>query len=147
MEEMMRWQIPAFGNWEYYDDLDISHYFDCVGHDTLFPPCFFCEEELFKAPVAMPVKYSYPYDDHCRRKVRKKVSGAGENKRSKKVQEQRKQERVCNATAATPRRRTAPMAVDEDLYKIPPELLYPKRKRKKVLRSLLSGCMGVACIR
>ncbi|KAI0492712.1 hypothetical protein KFK09_026988 [Dendrobium nobile] len=146
MEEMMKRQIPAFGNWEYYDDIPITHYFDYVSQSGLFPPCFFCEDDLFKVPVAMPLKYAYPYDDHCCRKVRK-VSGAGEEKNNKKVQEQKKQAKVSNTTAAEPRRRISPMAVDEDLYKIPPELLYPKPKRTKVLRTFFSGCMGIGCVR
>lgn len=44
------------------------------------------------------------------------------------VKEQKKLGRVCDMTEE-PRRTRAPKAVDEDLYKIPPELLHEKPKR------------------
>ena len=53
--------------------------------------------------------------------------------------QQRKQGKVCDVTVtapATPRRVRAPKAVDEDLYKIPPELLYQKPKRVSIFSSL-----------
>ncbi|KAG0495753.1 hypothetical protein HPP92_000444 [Vanilla planifolia] len=37
-------------------------------------------------------------------------------------------------------------AMDEDLYKIPPELLYRSPKKRRLLRSLWSGCLGLDCI-
>ncbi|XP_020592502.1 uncharacterized protein LOC110033015 isoform X3 [Phalaenopsis equestris] len=62
--------------------------------------------------------------------------------------QQTKHKSVCDITAVMPRSRRAPMAVDEDLYKIPPELLYAEPKREKVMRNLLWGCMGgLNCIR
>lgn len=45
------------------------------------------------------------------------------------VKEQKKLGRVCDMTEEEPRRTRAPKAVDEDLYKIPPELLHEKPKR------------------
>ncbi|KAL0906662.1 hypothetical protein M5K25_025175 [Dendrobium thyrsiflorum] len=136
MEEMKRWKVPAFGNWENCDEMPITRYFDSVSHAGTS----FCgEEDLFKVPVAMPLKHGYPYSGHCRRKVRQ-GNGVGVEKQLMK------QGRGFDAIAGTPRRRKAPMAVDEDLYKIPPELLYQKPKRKKLLRKLLSGCMGLNCI-
>ena len=55
----------------------------------------------------------------------KKGGGKGEKQR-------RKQERGCGVTPQDSSQRRpgrAPKAVDEDLYKIPPELLYQKPKR------------------
>ncbi|XP_039126124.1 uncharacterized protein LOC120262128 [Dioscorea cayenensis subsp. rotundata] len=37
-------------------------------------------------------------------------------------------------------------AVDEDLYKIPPELFYQKSHKKRFLRSFWFGCLGLNCI-
>ncbi|KAJ8465762.1 hypothetical protein OPV22_028314 [Ensete ventricosum] len=55
--------------------------------------------------------------------------------------------RVCDVAAQTTARGgRAPKAVDEDLYKIPPELLHQKPERKMLLWSLVSGCMGLNCI-
>ncbi|PKA60920.1 hypothetical protein AXF42_Ash006555 [Apostasia shenzhenica] len=39
-----------------------------------------------------------------------------------------------------------PMAMDEDLYKIPPELLHRIPKRRRMRRSIWSACLGLNCI-
>ncbi|XP_039133904.1 uncharacterized protein LOC120270898 [Dioscorea cayenensis subsp. rotundata] len=44
------------------------------------------------------------------------------------------------------RRHRIPMAVDEDLYEIPPELLYQKSNRRRCVRSFWLGCLGLNCI-
>ncbi|KAK8923810.1 hypothetical protein KSP39_PZI019338 [Platanthera zijinensis] len=121
--EMRRWKIPEFGSWGYYEGC----------------------EDLFNVPVAMPVKCRRPYAGHYRQKVAPKMSGAGTETNYSKEQKQRKQRKVCNAADCPPRRPRAPMAVDEDLYKIPPELLYQKPKTKRMLKNLISGCMGLNC--
>ncbi|KAI0516019.1 hypothetical protein KFK09_008691 [Dendrobium nobile] len=77
---------------------------------------FFGEEDLFQVPMAMPVDSAYLKGGLCRRKVRN---------------------RSCSG---------APKAVDEDLYKIPQELLYQKPRRKRLLKNLVSGCLGLSCI-
>ncbi|CAL9079363.1 unnamed protein product [Musa textilis] len=102
---MSRHHIPAFGDWDYWDDLRMS------------------------------VRPAYhPHHQHHQRKVNR----GGEK--------QRKQGWVCDVAAQTTARGgRAPKAVDEDLYKIPPELLHQKPERKMLLRSLVSGCMGLNC--
>ncbi|KAK8943507.1 hypothetical protein KSP40_PGU021817 [Platanthera guangdongensis] len=102
---MRRWKIPEFESWGYYEGY----------------------EDLFNVPVAMPVKCRLPYTGHYRQKA-PKMSGAGTETNYTKEQKQRKQRKVCNAADCPPRRPRAAMAVDEDLYKIPPELLYKKPK-------------------
>ncbi|PKU75224.1 hypothetical protein MA16_Dca015746 [Dendrobium catenatum] len=61
---MKRWKVHAFGNWENCDEMPITRYFDSVSQAGT---SFFGEEDLFKVPVAMPMKHGYPYGGHCRR--------------------------------------------------------------------------------
>ncbi|KMZ60370.1 hypothetical protein ZOSMA_5G02370 [Zostera marina] len=37
-------------------------------------------------------------------------------------------------------------AVDEDLYKIPPEFLYQKPKKRMVVSDFWKRCLGLSCI-
>lgn len=139
MEEMKRWAIPAFGNWEYCDHISAAHYYESGYQQDMIPTTAFDEEDLFKVPVALPVKSIRPYGGgHCSRKGRK-ANGVGME------QQQRRHGRVCNPAAGAPRRRRSPTAVDEDLYKIPPELFCQTPKRKRLVRKLLSRCMGLNC--
>uniref|UniRef100_A0A1D1Y9D2 RPM1-interacting protein 4 n=1 Tax=Anthurium amnicola TaxID=1678845 RepID=A0A1D1Y9D2_9ARAE len=112
------------------------------------------EEDLFKVPAPPPVVVTaYP------RKVRKGATVEKQLKQQRKQrqvreeqtpQQPKKQGRVCDCDVTTrqpTRRPRAPKAVDEDLYKIPPELLYQKPRRKKTLMSeFLSRCLGLNCI-
>ncbi|KAG6490928.1 uncharacterized protein LOC122006870 isoform X1 [Zingiber officinale] len=133
-----RQSIPAFGNWDYCSDLPITQYFESAVQAGLVRGCQFHGEaaagdDLFKLP---PLRAS------CGGRVKK-----GDEKQHQRGQE-RKQGKVFDdaAVGGGARLRRDPKAVDEDLYKIPPELLYKKPKRKRVLRSLWSGCMGLHCI-
>nr|CAD1820297.1 unnamed protein product [Ananas comosus var. bracteatus] len=98
-----------------------------------------------------------PNDDHPRKQVRR--SGVVEREYVQcgvKEQQQRKQQlqgrvvvaqNIVVAAGPSPRKPPrAPKAVDEDLYKIPPEFLYEKPRRKKLLRNLWSGCLGLNCV-
>lgn len=151
MEDRRRWQIPEFGNWDFGDEMPITQYFESARQAGLVRADFFgaaCEEDLFKVPVAVPVKPSYQDGLHHRKSRKKSNSSVGEEKPHSKEQKGRKQGTASGVVAGGPTRRfkAAPKAVDEDLYKIPPELLYQKPKRKKLLRNLLSGCLGLNCI-
>ncbi|XP_073007655.1 uncharacterized protein [Typha latifolia] len=129
MEDLKRPQIPKFGNWDCYEELPITQYFDSAMQAGFIHGHYFGEDgDLFKVPVPV-VK---PSQIHHHRKARK---GGREREYSTRKEQQRKQER--------PRE---PKAVDEDLYKIPPELLYQKPKRKRLLRDLWAGCLGINCV-
>ncbi|KAH0464489.1 hypothetical protein IEQ34_007275 [Dendrobium chrysotoxum] len=129
-------QIPAFGSW---------HYREPVVEPGLTRASFFGEEDLFKVPVAMPVDSAYLKGGLCRRKVRKR-SGVGLDKQCSRELMQRKKGNAGDFAIGAPSSSGAPKAVDEDLYKIPQELLYQKPKRKRLLKNLLSGCLGLSCI-
>ncbi|KAH7682981.1 hypothetical protein IHE45_05G154500 [Dioscorea alata] len=125
MEDTNRWgSIPAFGNWEFYEELPITQYFEV---------------------------HAKPSQNH-HKKVRQSAKGTGavvhqnQNQNQKQRQKQ-KQSKVCDVLPQTqPKRVKHPKAVDEDLYKIPPELLQQKPKRKRMLVSFLLGCIRMNCI-
>ncbi|KAJ8464288.1 hypothetical protein OPV22_026840 [Ensete ventricosum] len=133
-----RRRIPAFGNWDYSDELPITQYFESAAQAGLIrDQCSSGDDKLSK-PAAAPVK---PVG--CHNEV-KKGGGKGEKLR-------RKQERECGVTPQDNSQRRpgrAPKAVDEDLYKIPPELLYqkPKKVQKRFLRSPWPACLGLSCV-
>ncbi|KAJ0988959.1 hypothetical protein J5N97_007315 [Dioscorea zingiberensis] len=133
MEEMKRFKVPAFGDWNLCDEIPITQYFESAVHAHYFP----LEEErdLFQVPVQFIPAY-YNYNSHTTTTKKGVRKGGG-------VEKQRK---VCDVIAETPKRIRAPKAVDEDLYKIPPELLYQKPKRKRIGRSFWSGCLGISCM-
>ncbi|RRT59513.1 hypothetical protein B296_00017353 [Ensete ventricosum] len=104
--------IPAFGSWDYCDDLPITQYFESAMQAGLVRGRPFGGEDadFFKVTADTPVERQYQQG------------------------QQRKQGKASDVTAqTTPRRPRAAKAVDEDLYKIPPELLYQKPKRVRFL--------------
>ncbi|KAJ3671938.1 hypothetical protein LUZ60_008017 [Juncus effusus] len=131
MEKMRRPQIPSFGDWNQYNELPITQYFESAIQAGLVRTSQ-CSEEggrdllYFSSPVKPTYQYQYQYNEP---KIRKGVEKQYVN--SDKIQ-QRKQQ-------------VAVRPVDEDLYKIPPELLRQKPKRR-FLRSLLTGCLGLNCV-
>ncbi|OVA01653.1 hypothetical protein BVC80_9073g92 [Macleaya cordata] len=154
MDEFKRNQIPAFGNWDYSDGLPITQYFESARQAGLLR--YSCgERDLYGGE-----EFLYP-DYHDLRKPaaitvvpRRKTKGATGEKRYNQVynKEHKKQGRVYDVTEPArhhsgptypqqvdqvpqqppPPPPRAPKAVDEDLYKIPPELLYKQPKRKKM---------------
>ncbi|XP_042408673.1 uncharacterized protein LOC121998023 isoform X1 [Zingiber officinale] len=114
-----RRQIPAFGNWDYSDGLPITQRFESTDGELV-------QYEAAAAPVKPVV---------CQKKVRKE--GRGEEGK----------QRACEARVATERMpRRAPKAVDEDLYKIPPELICRKPKRWTQNWRLWPPCLGLSCV-
>ncbi|KAF6135270.1 hypothetical protein GIB67_021632 [Kingdonia uniflora] len=142
MDEWKRNHVPAFGNWDYADELPITQYFESarqaglirhnhsstdlqdlyfVGHGDLYNNNSYnlvvCDEHLHKPYIA----------------VAHHVKTKGTEKRYRHYKEPKKQGRVCDVTRNVhqqlPLPTKASKPVDEDLYKIPAELLYTKPKR------------------
>ncbi|CAL9763392.1 unnamed protein product [Musa acuminata subsp. burmannicoides] len=111
---MKRHPLPSFGYWDYCDELLSAHYFESAVQAGVIRGQYFGEDgDLF-----------------YHRKVIKKVGNAGGEKQQHGKEQQRKQVKVGDMKLqTTPRRPRALKAVDEDLYKIPPELLHQKPKR------------------
>ncbi|XP_020595943.1 uncharacterized protein LOC110035944 [Phalaenopsis equestris] len=150
MEHRKSWQVPTFGDWDYGDQMPITQYFESARQAGLVRAGSLAasyEEDLFNVPVAMPVKLAYQ-DGLYHRKVRDENGSGREKKSCSKEQKQRKQGRASAAGVVGPPRKpiAAPKAVDEDLYKIPPELLRRKPKKKTLVRNLFLGCLGLNCV-
>ncbi|KQK18329.1 uncharacterized protein LOC100822519 [Brachypodium distachyon] len=139
MERMMGCKIPAFGLWNYCSDhLPTTHYLDLAMQARLLnrrqleqarlPPGSFnsTSSQSPRKPAQIKV---------IRTQVDQKQSNAGGLL----------QEDIRLSDSATRRHRAA---VDEDLYKVPPPLIYhkPRRKMRNVVWSLWIGCLGLDCI-
>ncbi|XP_043721854.1 uncharacterized protein LOC122669217 [Telopea speciosissima] len=148
MDDYRRSHIPAFGNWDYANDLPITQYFESARQAGLIRYSseerdLYVVDDFYGDDLKKPVKTVV-----CRRKAK-----GAERRYPTHVKEQRKQGRVCDVTeppsseqkphpySPPPR---APKAVDEDLYKIPPDLLhnYPKRKKMGFFSCLMPGCVA-----
>ncbi|KAF9670201.1 hypothetical protein SADUNF_Sadunf13G0043800 [Salix dunnii] len=153
-------QIPAFGNWDQANDLPITLYFESarqaglIRHSTNSSgECGhrFMHSDLNASDFNKPSRYHVPP-----RKTRTR------EERGPHSREQRKQGKVCDVTGPArkqqpttmPRCRKKdavippkvhpkpPKAVDEDLYKIPPELLRSSKRKKY---PGLFSCLVPAC--
>ncbi|XP_038695887.1 uncharacterized protein LOC119993052 [Tripterygium wilfordii] len=159
-------QIPAFGDWDYTNQMPITQYFECPRQAGLFG--YSSSGECDHQYMNNGDLYAVEFKKKTSRDLAppRKTKGGERN-----VEKQRKQEKkkVCDATEL-PRKQShqqrhkivsnnnkkisvevinrqrlsvrPPKPVDEDLYKIPPELLLSsKRKRKMGLFS----CLVPAC--
>ncbi|KAH6760312.1 hypothetical protein C2S52_009233 [Perilla frutescens var. hirtella] len=160
-------QIPAFGDWENVNELPITQYFECARQAGLLRcSCSGeCGGGYWGGGAGGADLYGVGYEKALPRRVyvvpERKTRGT--NKGYTQSNEQRKQVKVGdlmnqprNQPAAPHQKHTAKSGnlvqhkssipakpVDEDLYKIPPELLETS-KRKKML-GFFSKCMVPPC--
>uniref|UniRef100_A0A7N0U6J7 Uncharacterized protein n=1 Tax=Kalanchoe fedtschenkoi TaxID=63787 RepID=A0A7N0U6J7_KALFE len=143
--------IPPFGSWGYADELSYTHYFSCAAEAA----AGFNFYSPYRAPGDLYAVDFSPCDDtpskkkkvvgkeHRKQKVRKEYNNAGHHKqqqpqkpslmrqpRTKKFDSERQGEAKCKP-------------VDEDLYKIPPELIHAYKRKKMVgfFSRLLPTCI------
>ncbi|KMT13857.1 hypothetical protein BVRB_4g077000 [Beta vulgaris subsp. vulgaris] len=161
-------QIPAFGNWEYVNDLPITQYFECARQAGLIryssssgECCDNHHNHNHNQSAATPDLYTVDFIKPRTKqgKGREKRTGGthvkeGNRKQAGKVFDvtvtelprsqtgnvKKKQQQYQYDAGSGAQPRKAPKAVDEDLYKIPPELL----KRKKRL-GFFSRCLVPPC--
>ncbi|OMO87832.1 hypothetical protein COLO4_20545 [Corchorus olitorius] len=153
-------QIPAFGDWDYANDLPITQYFECARQAGLirFSNSSSGESNPY---VANSDLYAVDLRKHSRNLAPPRKVSRVREKRGPHVKEQRKAGRVCDVTEP-PRKQQhqyphhvttknnanrskqlqndvvianrlpvrPPKPVDEDLYKIPPELLHSSKRKK-----------------
>ncbi|CAA6659842.1 unnamed protein product [Spirodela intermedia] len=134
-----RRHIPSFGNWEYCDDSPITQYFESASQGG-------CSAEDAAMPEDTSTELIWTTLEKQLRQLKQAVREDG----SPPPQPRRtRQAKVfdCELAAAQEsiRQHRAAKAVDEDLYKIPPELLY-RKQRKPVVCDFLSRCLGLNCI-
>ncbi|KAG1363410.1 putative nuclear receptor subfamily 4 group A member 3-like [Cocos nucifera] len=115
-----RQQVPAFGSWNFWDDVPITECFESAMEAGLI------HSHLFGGDGEEPSKVVSPQQQKHRGKGKKADQGG--RGRVKQYEW----------------RKTKP--VDEDLYKIPPELLCKIPRKKKLLWNLWAGCLGLNCI-
>ncbi|XP_062172626.1 uncharacterized protein LOC133878133 [Alnus glutinosa] len=133
-------RVPAFGSWDWNDDMPFTQCFESARQAGLLRYSYSEERDLYVAgdlyenDVVTPAMIVVP---RRRNKVRDPY-----------VKEAKKESWVgCveEPPSPAPVRRPTPKPVDEDLYKISPELLYAKRKKKRGLR-FFSSCLMPACV-
>ncbi|XP_042416322.1 uncharacterized protein LOC122005363 [Zingiber officinale] len=144
MEDRRHRYIPAFGDWDNSDDLPITQYFESAMQAGLLRGHFHGEapayDDLFKS------SHSIKQQQEEQAQIIKKVKiGDLKQQQRQRGQERSQGKKVYDAGRAQTRPGRAPMAVDEDLYKIPPELLQEKPRRKRMLKSLWTSCLRLNC--
>ncbi|KMZ68907.1 hypothetical protein ZOSMA_226G00080 [Zostera marina] len=133
-------QIPSFGNWEIYNDHMIPKHHQVVAQNL--NQHFMMEDflnfgdddddyEQFKLP------YHYP--------KKKMMLDLRERKKNRRVCDETLQKQKQVVEEGEKRKKRAPKAVDEDLYKIPPEFLNKQSKRKNRMTAggFWKGCLGL----
>ncbi|XP_061363379.1 uncharacterized protein LOC133306976 [Gastrolobium bilobum] len=163
-------QIPAFGNWDFANDLPITQYFECARQAGLVryssssgesDPYMRGDRDLYAVDFKKPVRSIQPstLKKGTRNRERRCPHVMVKEKESMNM---RKQGKVCDVTEHPrklmskqlhlhdvvpqyPPPRVAPKPVDEDLYKIPPELLRTT-KRKKMLGFISKCLVPTACV-
>ncbi|KAF0908990.1 hypothetical protein E2562_030533 [Oryza meyeriana var. granulata] len=140
MEKGRRRHIPAFGEWnQQCEELPITQYFESAMQDGLVVTAgrhYYHDaagELLFKVAASPP-----PQKPH--KKVRSTRNPGGRTREGPSV--------VADGRVVVhgSRRPRVVRAVDEDLYKVPSELLRKKAKGRKHVRSLWMGCVGLNCV-
>ncbi|CAJ2631382.1 hypothetical protein L195_g035072 [Trifolium pratense] len=160
-------QIPAFGNWDFANELPITQYFETARQAGLIryssssgesDPYLRGDHDLYA------VEYKKPVRKGTRNRERRYQNDVMMNEKETTMNmNMRKQGKVYDVTTEHhyhPQRKTMnkkvhvngpslptrlPKPVDEDLYKIPPELLRTT-KRKKMLGFISKCLVPAACV-
>ncbi|XP_066357498.1 uncharacterized protein [Miscanthus floridulus] len=158
-----RRQIPAFGRWNQHsdDEVPITQYFEsAVQAGLLVRPGGHCYHDATAAAAELVLFRSSasPPPHKPAKKVRSTMEGPGHHNEvhvqaGSRRQQQLRQEALPpfvagdgSRPARPPRRpRVVRAAVDEDLYKVPSDMLRKKKGRKHV-RSMWMGCVGLNCV-
>ncbi|GKV13577.1 hypothetical protein SLEP1_g24572 [Rubroshorea leprosula] len=146
-------QIPAFGDWENANQLPITQYFESARQAGLLR---YSSSSGDSHPYTVREDFyavdTKKYSRNLAADPPRKASRA-RNRRGPQIKEQKRQGKVCDCDVTAPPRKQAhakrntqqiqndvdaprrlgprpPKAVDEDLYKIPPELLNSSKRKK-----------------
>ncbi|MBA0675303.1 hypothetical protein Goari_016856, partial [Gossypium aridum] len=127
-----RSHVPAFGSWDWNNDLPFTQCFETVGQTGLLRYSYAEDRDLYVAgdlyenDVVTPAMIVVPR--------KKKKVGESHVKEGKKQRWEVSEEKAAAATSPILMAKPTPKPVDEDLYKISPDLLYakPKKVEKRV---------------
>ncbi|GAB2234629.1 hypothetical protein Droror1_Dr00003886 [Drosera rotundifolia] len=150
MEEYKRWNVPAFGTWDYSDHLPFTQCFESVAQAGVLLPYGYSSDQdhdlyvagdLYENNTVTPAVIVVP------RRPR------GRNPQAKEPRNQEKELGYAMKEPPSPIKHRSssplppppPKAVDEDLYKIPSEFLYPKAPKMKRGSRLFSSCLLPIC--
>ncbi|XP_012466074.1 uncharacterized protein LOC105784697 [Gossypium raimondii] len=134
-----RSHVPAFGSWDWNNDLPFTQCFETARPTGMLRYSYSEDRDLYVAgdlyenDVVTPAMIVVP---RRRNKVGQTHSKEGKNQR---------REVSDGKEAPEPRPRPRRKPVDEDLYKISPDLLYAKPKKKRGL-SFFSSCLLPTCV-
>ncbi|GAB4841504.1 hypothetical protein Ancab_022220 [Ancistrocladus abbreviatus] len=144
MDELRRSHVPAFGSWDYTDNLPFTQCFESARQAGLLRYSYsedrdmYVAGDLYENDVVTPAVIVVP-----RRKAKGRYPH-GHIKEAKKQDWEYDIKEPPSPVHSPPSCRQIPKAVDEDLYKIPPELLHTKPRRKRGF-GLFSSCLLPAC--
>ncbi|KAJ8568686.1 hypothetical protein K7X08_028219 [Anisodus acutangulus] len=139
---MNRNHIPAFGCWDCNDDqfpIPFTQCFESVRQAGLLDRDFYVAGDLYQNDILTPAMILVP------RRQRKATSNEAVEKAGKEEGwmvcncEYDEVKEAASPVPAPPKR--APKAVDEDLYKISPQLLHSSKPTKKGVRGFFWSCL------
>ncbi|XP_017644237.1 uncharacterized protein LOC108484849 [Gossypium arboreum] len=139
-----RSHVPAFGSWDWNNDLPFTQCFETARQTGLLRYSYSEDRDLYVAgdlyenDVVTPAMIVVP-------RKKKKVGESHVKEGKKQRWEVSEEKAAAAATSPIIMAKPTPKPVDEDLYKISPDLLYAKPKKKKALR-LLSSCLVPSCL-
>ncbi|KAI3771408.1 hypothetical protein L6452_02572 [Arctium lappa] len=136
MTHYRRNNIPAFGSWDCNDDLPFTQCFESATQPGFIRSCtqdLYVAGDLYQNNIVTPAIIVAPRRIRGYTKEAKKEPDCGEKKKEPPPPPPPAGSRHVN-----------PKAVDEDLYKISPELLRANPKRRRW--GLFSSCMLPACV-
>ncbi|KAI4356309.1 hypothetical protein L6164_000341 [Bauhinia variegata] len=137
-----RSHVPAFGSWDWNDSLPFTQCFESARQAGLLRYSYSESEDrdlyvtgdLYENDVVTPAMIVVP-----------RISAKVRDQNGKEAKKQTWVKDVKEPCSPPPLPRPTPKPVDEDLYKISPELLYAKTRKKRGL-SLFSSCLVPTCI-
>ncbi|KAG2628852.1 uncharacterized protein LOC120699294 isoform X2 [Panicum virgatum] len=148
-----RQQIPVFGEWnqQQCEELPMTQYFESAMQAGLVVRAGRCCYHHGGTEAAALSSRS-PSGSPPPHKPAKKARSAMESHQQQQVvhavsrRRQQGAPLVADGGPRAPRRPRVVRSVDEDLYKVHPDLLPKKGKPRKNVRSLWMGCVGLNCV-
>ncbi|XP_054784838.1 uncharacterized protein LOC129291490 [Prosopis cineraria] len=148
-----RSHVPAFGSWDWNDNLPFTECFESATQGGFFRYTFsdsdhqdrdlYVAGDLYQNDVVTPAMIVVPRP--TKTKVKKRQAETGEEKHKWESEFEGTRSSSTNTDHIIGVPRPAPKPVDEDLYRISPELLYQKHRKKRGL-GIFSSCLLPACI-
>ncbi|XP_050204686.1 uncharacterized protein LOC126654752 [Mercurialis annua] len=134
--------VPAFGSWDWNNDLPFTQCFESARQAGLLRYSYSEDRDLYVAGDL--------YDNDILTPAMIVVPRRRAKVRQPRVKEEKKQQKWemkldTSSLSSDEMNRPTPKPVDEDLYKIPPELLYAKTKKKRGL-GFFSRCLLPSCV-